>query len=513
VKIHVRIPFDSLCVAAIVAELQSWVGAKAQKWVMTDARTLCVQLYLNKAAWMTLSWDPNFTRMHLGPGPDYTLEPDHFVKEIRKKLHQSILKRVVQIERDRIVDMQFESEEGKFRLVLELTGSHGNCILCTHDGRAIAAAKWIGASKSDRPIQPAQPYSLPEASGRFSTFLTKLEPTNSEIDRWFAGKDLSPVLVEGAGAYPVSVKKLLPDEVKYPTLSEALLASVAGIAQKSQLDSARNSLMAILERVHNKYQKAIIDLEGSLDSAARAAEFQLQGELILAYGFSAKPDANELDVFDYEGNPIKIKFDPEKSVQENAEKLFKKAKNAKSRVTEVQEQHAKMSEILADVRVQINNLLLYESIDDINKLHAYALHKKWFVPQNTQAKKEDRPFAGHKIRELVGPNGFTVLYGENSEANDYLTLRVGKPNDWWLHVRGGPSAHVIILTQGQPDKVPKAVLEFAAEVAVRNSPLKHSSYVPVDYTLKKFVRRPKGAAIGMVNYTREKTLHVDARKS
>jgi predicted ribosome quality control (RQC) complex YloA/Tae2 family protein len=57
------------------------------------------------------------------------------------------------------------------------------------------------------------------------------------------------------------------------------------------------------------------------------------------------------------------------------------------------------------------------------------------------------------------------------------------------------------------------VLEFAAEIAVRNSPLKHSSYVPVDYTLKKFVRRPKGAAVGMVNYTREKTLHVDARKS
>jgi predicted ribosome quality control (RQC) complex YloA/Tae2 family protein len=33
--------------------------------------------------------------------------------------------------------------------------------------------------------------------------------------------------------------------------------------------------------------------------------------------------------------------------------------------------------------------------------------------------------------------------------------------------------------------------------------------VPVDYTLKKHVRKPKGSAAGFATYTHEKTLHVN----
>ena len=103
-----------------------------------------------------------------------------------------------------------------------------------------------------------------------------------------------------------------------------------------------------------------------------------------------------------------------------------------------------------------------------------------------------------------------VLYGENSEANDYLTLRVAKPNDWWLHVRGNVSAHVVVVTRNEPEKVSREALLFAAKVAVQHSTLKHSGYVPVDYTLKKYVRKPRGAAKGAALYTHEKTLHIDS---
>jgi len=113
------------------------------------------------------------------------------------------------------------------------------------------------------------------------------------------------------------------------------------------------------------------------------------------------------------------------------------------------------------------------------------------------------------VRELLGPGGYKVLFGETAEANDYLTLRVAKPNDWWLHVRGHRSAHVVVPTQNQPERVGMEVLLFAAKVAVHNSPTKHSGYVPVDYTLRKYVRRPRGAAMGTVLYTHEKTLHVE----
>jgi predicted ribosome quality control (RQC) complex YloA/Tae2 family protein len=102
-----------------------------------------------------------------------------------------------------------------------------------------------------------------------------------------------------------------------------------------------------------------------------------------------------------------------------------------------------------------------------------------------------------------------ILYGENSESNDYLTLRVAKGNDWWLHVRGHTSAHVIIRTGGKPESVSREAMLFAAKVAVQHSPQKHAGFVAVDYTLKKYVRKPRGAAKGTALYTHEKTLHVE----
>ena len=114
-----------------------------------------------------------------------------------------------------------------------------------------------------------------------------------------------------------------------------------------------------------------------------------------------------------------------------------------------------------------------------------------------------------RIDQLIAPGGWTVLYGENAEANDYLTLRVARPNDLWLHIRGATSAHVVVQTRNQPERVQRETLEFAARVAVRNSPSKHAGYVPVDYVLKKHVRKPRGASKGSALYTHEKTIHVE----
>ena len=43
-------------------------------------------------------------------------------------------------------------------------------------------------------------------------------------------------------------------------------------------------------------------------------------------------------------------------------------------------------------------------------------------------------------------------------------------------------------------------------VAARHSDAKNSSLVPVDYTLKKHVRKPRGSTPGLVIYTHEKTI-------
>jgi predicted ribosome quality control (RQC) complex YloA/Tae2 family protein len=105
--------------------------------------------------------------------------------------------------------------------------------------------------------------------------------------------------------------------------------------------------------------------------------------------------------------------------------------------------------------------------------------------------------------------GWEVLLGENATSNDYLTTRVARPDDWWLHVRASPSSHVVIRTAGHPERVPPTVLREAARITAAHSESKHSSYVPVDYVLRKFVRKPRGSAPGLVTLRGEKTLYVE----
>ena len=68
---------------------------------------------------------------------------------------------------------------------------------------------------------------------------------------------------------------------------------------------------------------------------------------------------------------------------------------------------------------------------------------------------------------------------------------------------------MVISTNNKPDRVGPEALRFAAEIAVKNSPSKHAGIVAVDYTLKKHVRKSRGAPAGSALYTHEKTLHVE----
>ena len=70
------------------------------------------------------------------------------------------------------------------------------------------------------------------------------------------------------------------------------------------------------------------------------------------------------------------------------------------------------------------------------------------------------------------------------------------------------SAHGVIRAKNKPASVSPAALQQAAEMVAARSEVKHSSLIPVDYTLKKHVRKPRKAAPGGVTYENEKTLFV-----
>jgi predicted ribosome quality control (RQC) complex YloA/Tae2 family protein len=67
-----------------------------------------------------------------------------------------------------------------------------------------------------------------------------------------------------------------------------------------------------------------------------------------------------------------------------------------------------------------------------------------------------------------------------------------------------PGSHVIIVGE-DPDK---ATILYAARLAALYSRGRASSRVPVDYTLRRYVKKPGGAKPGFVIYTNQHTLYV-----
>ena len=104
-----------------------------------------------------------------------------------------------------------------------------------------------------------------------------------------------------------------------------------------------------------------------------------------------------------------------------------------------------------------------------------------------------------------------ILVGRSARDNDYLTLQVGKPNDFWLHVAPTSGCHVIVRNPENLSRLPKATLREAAGLAVHHSKSRDGGRVAVHYTRRKFVSKRRGAPAGQVQLKRYDTVRASAR--
>ena len=104
------------------------------------------------------------------------------------------------------------------------------------------------------------------------------------------------------------------------------------------------------------------------------------------------------------------------------------------------------------------------------------------------------------------PQGYRVLVGRNARDNDTVTFKLARSRDLWLHAQGYPGSHVVI--QAENSEVPFETVLYAAQLAAAYSKAGASDNVPVDYTLRKNVWKPKGAPPGAVHFSQQKTVYV-----
>jgi len=113
----------------------------------------------------------------------------------------------------------------------------------------------------------------------------------------------------------------------------------------------------------------------------------------------------------------------------------------------------------------------------------------------------------HNIIEYRLPGDWIVLAGKTNTDNDYLSMKMAKPNDYWFHVRGMPGSHVV-LRQKDGEEPDKSVLKETAAIAAYHSKAKNGGVTPVSCTRAKYVSKPRGAKPGTVTIRKESVLKV-----
>lgn len=525
-----KIPFDSVTLASVVAELQPLVHSRIQKIVQPDPFTLILFLYSKTEIPILLSCHPEFYRVHACtrrfPKPK---DPIHFGSVLKDHILAGSITSITQRGLDRILDIKVETDRGTYTLSGEFMSRHSNLLLIAPNQHVLAIARPTQKNQTRRLLQVGKPYSPPPFPPRpiitnahtsdnlkefegWSPFLQTLVDSGAnfgDIQSKLKSSNFQPQFVPGCGAYPIPLDALTQNAVPRETISIALEQHYSDLVTRSEVAQQTTSLLAQLNRVLLAREVALQALQDAILAAKIAPISQLHAELILAYQAQIKPGDSSLNAWNYEGEEVSIRLNSELTPIENANKLFKKAKRAKERLEENQEQSLRISKSIPLLKTAIQTLESAESLVEVQTIKEQASQNQWLHSQPVSTAKEDRPYSGFSIRELESPGGFRVLYGTNATSNDHLTSKVAKPNDYWLHVRGQTSTHVVIQTHNQPEKVQRADLEWAARIAVKNSLAKNASYVPVDYTLKKYVRKPRGSAPGLAVYEREKTIHIE----
>ncbi len=222
--------------------------------------------------------------------------------------------------------------------------------------------------------------------------------------------------------------------------------------------------------------------------------YRKYANLLMANLHRVPPGSTEIVISDFEtGEPVAIRLKPELSPQKNAEVYYRKSRN---RLIEIQ----KLEERIAGLSSRHGQLArLLQELSQISQPEALRL----FSARLKQHVSGTRP-ARLPYHEILF-NGFTIRIGRTAKDNDELTLKHAHKNDLWLHARDVPGSHVIVRhLPGKP--FPKEVIERAAQLAAWYSKRKTESLCPVMVSEKKYVRKRKGDAPGLVIADRSRTI-------
>jgi len=294
--------------------------------------------------------------------------------------------------------------------------------------------------------------------------------------------------------YPVVIKKF--NFVQFSSLLTAIQAVAEG---ESGTIGEEEEVRERVERALQRARKRVRGIRKELSQAADPEVPRSQANLLLARLGEVPRGATSVTLAGFDGQDVRIDLDPTLPPQENARALYQEAgrrERARDRLPGLLREAEEVVGRLEGVREGLDRGLL--TLAEARSL----------VPAVGRAPPGRRDEGRIPFRAYRSSGGLEIRVGRSAKDNDLLTFRHSHPDDVWMHARDRAGAHVV-LRWTREERPPQRDLEEAAVLAALHSGARTSGTVPVDWTRRKYVRKPRKAPPGTVVLDRVQTLFVE----
>ncbi|MGE7978088.1 Rqc2 family fibronectin-binding protein [Psychrobacillus sp. NPDC093200] len=547
--------FDGLFTISMTTELQQIVTGRISKIHQPNAQEILMQVRAQgKNFKLLFSVHPSYSRIQITHETiDNPSSPPMFCMVLRKHLEGGIITAVRQHETDRIIVLEILGkneigDEITREIHMEVMGRHSNLLLIDPSRNLILESiKHLSPSmNSYRTILPGQPYISPPSQNKLNPLVYSEDLKNVIL----SVQDSKEIVEQISGFSPLHAKELLHrmdgvsdclmiyksfmdefvkggiakqivevngktyyspnalthldgDKFNEQTLGNLLDRVYFAKAERDRVKQQAGDLERWLQNELNKLKLKMKKLQKDFEQAERLDTFQLYGELLMANAYAIEKGLSEVELVNYYDETqgtIVIPLDSRKTATQNAQSYYSRYTKAKTALLKIEQQFEITKEDIDYFELLLQQVM-QASPTDIEEIREELMEQGLLKMRASKKKKKPVKPTPEKY---IASDGTEISVGKNNKQNDYVTFKIAKKSDTWLHTKDIPGSHVVI----HSDKPSEIALSEAANLAAYYSKARESSSVPVDYTVVRQVKKPNGSKPGFVIYFEQTTLFV-----
>ena len=380
-------------------------------------------------------------------------------------------------------------ENATHSVVIELLTNQWNAFALDHSDRVLRVLK---ARDVGRSFRRGQHYQAPEQPD--TTRTRYRSPLNEQL----ADAEFERMLQEA----PMPA---LLEEQPYPhhlwsaqaRRFDSLLSAFAAIAGAESSEALLNELARRARAGVKKIERLNAELMRAREEERATRE---RADVLIAYASTVTRGVSRVVLPGFSGAEMAIDLKPELSAIDNAQLMYEEARKqqrAMKRIPGLIEQAQ---------REQARNAALLERAQrgELSDNELREIAEKPAPRKQQQGPGERLPYRRYRTS-----SGLEVRVGRNARSNDELTLQHSSARDFWFHARHVGGAHVVLRWNDAEANPPQRDIMEAATLAAVHSGARTSGMVPVDYTRRKYVRKPRRSPPGTVMIERAKTVFVE----